>query len=159
MSYIAVIVESPAKCSKIEKFLGSGFKCMASYGHFRELNSLKNIDITNNFKPKFTISNNKLNNVKKLKSFIEKSDSVIIASDDDREGEAIGWHICDYFKLPIKTTKRIKFNEITETAIKQSVKNYGYLDMNLVYSQMARQPLDAVRLCRWAKIAHPSILI
>ena len=142
MSYIAVIVESPAKCSKIENFLGPGFKCMASYGHFRELNSLKNIDFKNNFKPTFTISNNKLNNVKKLKSFIDKSESVIIASDDDREGEAIGWHICDYFKLPINTTKRIKFNEITEKAIKNSLKNYVYLDMNLVYSQMARQFLD-----------------
>lgn len=142
MSYIAVIVESPAKCSKIEKYLGAGYKCMASYGHFRELNSLKNIDIKDNFKPKFTISNNKLNNIKKLKTFIENSDTVIIASDDDREGEAIGWHICDYFKLPIKNTKRIKFNEITEQAIKKAVKNYTHLDMNMVYSQIARQVLD-----------------
>ena len=142
MSYIAVIVESPAKCSKIEKILGSGYKCMASYGHFREVNTLKNIDINNNFKINYTLSKNKLDNVKKLKTFISKSTSVIIASDDDREGEAIGWHICDYFNLSIKTTKRIKFNEITETAIKKSVINYGYLDMNLVYSQQARQCLD-----------------
>ena len=142
MSYIAVIVESPAKCCKIEKILGTGYKCMASYGHFREVNTLKHIDFNNNFKINYTLSKNKLDNVKKLKTFISKSTSVIIASDDDREGEAIGWHICDYFNLSIKTTKRIKFNEITETAIKKSVLNYGYLDMNLVYSQQARQCLD-----------------
>jgi DNA topoisomerase-1 len=161
MSYIAVIVESPAKCSKIEKYLGPGYKCMASYGHFRELNSLKNIDIKNNFKLKFTVSKNKSGNIQKLKSFIEKSDSVIIASDDDREGEAIGWHICDYFKLPTNKTKRIKFNEITETAIKNSVKNYGYLDMNLVRSQQARQCLDllvgfSITPLLWKQFAYNS---
>ena len=116
-----VIVESPAKCKKIEQYLGPGYKVMASYGHLRELSSLKHIDIENNFRPTFTIIDNdmKRTQIEKLKKEINSAGEVILASDDDREGEAISWHICDMFKLNIEKTKRITFNEITESALQQ----------------------------------------
>jgi DNA topoisomerase-1 len=144
MKYIGIIVESPAKCAKIENILGSRYKCIACYGHFRELKRLKDIDFKNNFKLKFNISDDKLYHINKLKTFINNSDSIMIACDDDREGEAIGWHICDYFNLPITTTPRIKFNEITEQSIQNAVKHYGFLNMNMVNSQKARQVLDLI---------------
>ena len=96
MPYIAVLVESPAKCGKIEKFLGAGYKCMATFGHIRSLDNLNNIDIANNFKPTFTNVPTKSNQIRKLKSFIAQADDVLLAADDDREGEAIAWHVCKY---------------------------------------------------------------
>jgi len=142
MSYTLVIVESPAKCSKIEKFLGPGYKCLASFGHLTKLSSLKNIDIENNFKLTFNIIDEKSNQIQKLQKAINNSSDVILATDDDREGEAIAWHICKLFKLSINNTKRILFNEITETAIKNSINNPSYLNLNVIYAQQTRQILD-----------------
>jgi DNA topoisomerase-1 len=139
-----VIVESPAKCKKIEQYLGPGYKVMASYGHLRELSSLNHIDIQNNFCPKFTLIDNerKQSQIEKLKKEINSADEVILASDDDREGEAISWHICDMFKLNVEKTKRITFNEITESALQYAIKNPRTINMNIVHAQQTRQILD-----------------
>jgi len=142
MSYALLIVESPAKCSKIENYLGPGYKCVASFGHLRELNSLEAIDIKNNFKPTFVESEGKLKQISKIRSLISKASEVLLASDDDREGEAIAWHITQIFNLPVKTTKRIIFHEITETALKNAVKNPTVINMDVVNAQIARQILD-----------------
>lgn len=142
MPYVAVLVESPAKCGKIEKFLGPGYKCMATFGHIRSLDNLNNIDIANNFKPTFTDVSSKYNQIKKLKSFIAQSDDVMLAADDDREGEAIAWHVCKMFNLPVSSTKRIIFHEITESALKQAVSSPTRINMELVRAQQARQILD-----------------
>jgi len=139
-----VIVESPAKCKKIEQYLGPGYKCLASFGHLRQLKSLKNIDIENDFKPKFEVVDDakKQKHVDFLRKEIDKADEVILASDDDREGEAIAWHICDLFGLPVSTTKRIVFHEITENAIQSAIAHPRTIDMQKVNSQIARQILD-----------------
>lgn len=139
-----VIVESPAKCKKIEEYLGPGYKCLATYGHLRELPSLKNIDIENNFTPTYTVIENALKKkqVELLRKEIKKAGEVILATDGDREGEAIAMHVCELFKLNIERTKRIKFNEITESAIQQAIKNPRLIDMDLVHAQQARQILD-----------------
>lgn len=113
---ILIIVESPAKCKKIEDYLGYNYKCIASYGHLRTLENLKNIDYQNNFKPEFTIIDKKTQQINKLSKAIQSSSEVYIATDDDREGEAIGWHICQLFNLPIETTKRIIFHEVTKNS-------------------------------------------
>jgi DNA topoisomerase-1 len=141
-----VIVESPAKCKKIEEYLGPGYKCVASYGHIRELNSLKNIDIENNFNPTYSIIDNniKKQNIDRLKKEISMSNDIILATDDDREGEAIGWHLCQVFKLDILKTKRITFNEVTEHAIREAIKHPRILNMDLVRAQQARQILDII---------------
>ena len=137
-----VIVESPAKCNKIESYLGPGYKCIATFGHFRTLDGLKSINM-DNFKLKFSCMDEKSKQISRIKSEIESCmGNVIIATDDDREGEAIGWHICDMFKLPVETTPRIIFHEITKTAIERAVSTPGTLNMNLVYAQFARQILD-----------------
>lgn len=130
MSYTLLIVESPAKCGKIEKYLGSGYKCLASFGHICELNGLENIDLENNFKPNFTLMDGKRQQVSKLRTAISKANEVILATDDDREGEAIAWHICNVFKLSVAKTKRIVFHEVTERAIKDAVKRPGFINMN-----------------------------
>ena len=98
MSYKLVIVESPAKCDKIEKYLGAGYKCIASFGHLQQLFSLKDIDINNNFKPLFTPIDSKKQQIERIKNKIINCKEVILASDDDREGEGIAWHICELFK-------------------------------------------------------------
>ena len=138
-----VIVESPAKCKKIEKFLGQGYKCIASYGHFREFkDGLKSIDMDNNFHPTYKISPAKMKYVRLLKIAAEKSSEVILAADDDREGEAIAWHVAKVLNLPITTTKRIIFHEITKTAVVRAVQNPTTIDMDKVRAQHARQILD-----------------
>jgi len=141
-----VIVESPAKCKKIEQYLGPGYKCVASYGHIRELPSLKNIDIENNFNPTYSMIDNaiKRKNIEALRKEIKSAREVILATDDDREGEAIAWHLCDVFKLDVNKTKRIIFHEITETALQQAVKNPTTLNLNLIHAQQARQILDVL---------------
>jgi len=141
-----IIVESPAKCKKIEQYLGPGYKCLASYGHIRELPSLKNIDIENNFNPSYLIIDNQIKkkNIEVLRKEIKTAREVILASDDDREGEAIAWHLCQVFKLDINKTKRIIFHEITESALKSAVENPKTIDMNLVHAQQARQILDVL---------------
>jgi DNA topoisomerase-1 len=139
-----VIVESPAKCKKIEEYLGPGYKCVASYGHLRELPSLKNIDIENNFAPTYTIIDNaiKKKQIEFLRKEIKNAHEVILASDDDREGEKISYCVAQIFNLDIKKTKRITFNEITEQAIQNAIKNPRTIDMDLVHAQQARQILD-----------------
>lgn len=138
-----VIVESPAKCKKIEQYLGPGYKCLASYGHLHELSSLKNIDIENNFKPTYTVIDNtiKKKQIELLRKEIKNANEVILASDGDREGEKIGYSIIELFKLPL-TTKRITFNQITETAIQNAIKTPRTINMDIVYAQQARQILD-----------------
>jgi DNA topoisomerase I len=142
MTYSLVIVESPAKCDKIEKILGPGYKCIASYGHLQQLSTLKDIDINNNFKPSFTPIESKKLQINRIKGLITHSIEVILATDDDREGEGIAWHICSLFNLSVEHTKRIIFHEITETAIKGAINNPTKLDMNMVNAQQGRQILD-----------------
>jgi DNA topoisomerase-1 len=139
-----VIVESPAKCKKIESYLGPGYKVIASFGHLRNISGLEAIDINNNFNTKYAVINEdlKLKQIEKIRSEITKSSDVIIATDDDREGEAIGWHICDLFGLSITNTKRIIFHEITESAIQSAISHPKRINMNLVQAQQSRQILD-----------------
>jgi DNA topoisomerase-1 len=138
-----VIVESPSKCKKIEEYLGFQYKCVATCGHIRELifESIKN-EIT----PKYEILNTSFikNQINIIKNLISMSSEVIIGTDDDREGEAIGWHICEVFGLNIATTKRILFHEITEFALKHAIQNPQFIDMNIVNSQQTRQILDLI---------------
>ena len=144
MPYTLVIVESPAKCQKIEKFLGSGYKVMGSFGHITHLSSLKQIDFENNYKPTFEIIESKQSQISKLKKAIQNSNEIILATDDDREGEAIAWHIAQTFSLNVSTTKRIIFHEITERAIKNAIANPTTINMNMVYAQQGRQILDLI---------------
>ena len=139
-----VIVESPAKCKKIESYLGPGYKVIASFGHLRNISKLQDIDVHNNFNTTYSIIQEdiKLKQIEKIRSEIVKADDVIIATDDDREGEAIGWHICELFGLSITNTKRIIFHEITEPAIQSAISHPTRINMNLVHAQQARQILD-----------------
>jgi len=115
---------------------------MASFGHLRELGSLDNVDIDNNFAPTYTIINKKKKQIAELKAEIKKATDVLLATDDDREGEAIAWHICQLFNLDVNKTKRIIFHEITESALQNAVRNPIAINMNLVHAQQARQVLD-----------------
>ena len=138
-----VIVESPAKCKKIESYLGVGYKCVASYGHIREfLNGLKSFNATDGFTPKYKLMISKKKYINQLRTNIKKSSEVILATDDDREGEAIAWHICMSFDLSPIHTKRIIFHEITKPAIKKALNSPTTLNMNKIYSQQSRQILD-----------------
>ena len=140
--YTLIIVESPAKCKKIEQYLGAGYKCIASFGHIRELDGLKSINIKNNFTPTFIESESKSSQIKKIRELITNAKEVLLASDDDREGEAIAWHICQTFGLNILKTKRIIFHEVTESALKKAVANPIIVNINKVNAQIARQVLD-----------------
>ena len=142
MSYTLLIVESPAKCQKIENFLGPGYKVMGSFGHITHLSNLKQIEFDNNYKPNFEILESKQAQINKIKKAINSAKEIILATDDDREGEAIAWHLVETFKLDLKNTKRIIFNEITEKAIKNALQNPITVNMNLVYAQQGRQILD-----------------
>ena len=142
-----VIVESPAKTAKITKILetikGHSFIVEASYGHIRYFkDGLKSIDIDDNFTPTYSILNDKLSVVKKLKQLAKKVDEVIIATDNDREGEAIGYHLIKALNKNVSTTKRIYFNEITKSAILEAFHNPKRLNMNLFNAQQARSILD-----------------
>ena len=141
-----IIVESPSKCKKIEGFLGSDYCCIASKGHIRTIDGLKSIDINASFQPMFSIIEEKLEHVEFMRSIISmfSKTNIILASDDDREGEAIAWHICQVFDLPIETTQRIIFHEITKDAILHSVNNPTIININLVKAQHARQVLDII---------------
>ena len=145
MKYL-VIVESPSKCKKIEKYLNDNddlnmFEVIATMGHIMELKSLKNIDMTN-FTCHYELMESKKKNIDMIRKKIKTVDEVILACDADREGEAICFCICQIFQLNIKTTKRIIFNEITESAIVSAVRNPTIINMNLVHTQQARQILD-----------------
>ena len=142
MSYTLVIVESPAKCSKIETFLGKDYKVIGSYGHIRHLSSLEQINIKANYTPTFSIIENKQQQITKIKKAINGAREIILATDDDREGEAIAWHIAQVFNLDIMKTKRIVFHEITEQALKSALTNPRTINLDLVYAQQGRQILD-----------------
>ena len=137
-----VIVESPAKAKTIKKFLGKDYEVESSYGHIADLPS-KEIGINlENFTPKYIVSDDKKSIIKKLKSLSKKSDEVLLASDEDREGEAIAWHLKNQLGLKDDKTKRIVFHEITESAIKNAIKNPRELNYDLVNAQQARRILD-----------------
>ena len=137
-----VIVESPAKAKTIEKFLGSDYKVMSSYGHIRDLKKKEMSIDTNTLKPEYEIPEEKEKLVKDLKSNAEKAEKVWLASDEDREGEAISWHLCEVLGLDEKKTNRIVFHEITKPAILKAIETPRHLDMNLVNAQQARRVLD-----------------
>jgi DNA topoisomerase-1 len=143
MAKNVVIVESPAKASTIEKFLGEDFLVTSSYGHIRDLQKKdKGIDIENNYSPTYIIPEEKKARVKELKKLSDKSETVWLATDEDREGEAIAWHLKEVLELPEKKIRRIVFSEITKTAILEAVKNPRGIDYNLVNSQQSRRILD-----------------
>jgi DNA topoisomerase-1 len=138
-----VIVESPAKAKTIEKFLGSDFQVESSYGHIADLPSKEiGVDVENGFKPKYEVSPDKKALVSKLKALSKNAEMVWLASDEDREGEAISWHLAEELKLDIKKTKRIVFHEITKSAILKAIENPREIDYNLVNAQQARRVLD-----------------
>ena len=138
-----VIVESPAKAKTIEKFLGSDFQVESSYGHIADLPSKEiGVDVANGFKPKYEVSSDKKALVSKLKTLSKNAEMVWLASDEDREGEAISWHLSEELKLDKKKTKRIVFHEITKTAILKAIDNPREIDYNLVNAQQARRVLD-----------------
>jgi DNA topoisomerase-1 len=143
MSKNLVIVESPAKAKTIEKFLGKAYTVKSSYGHVRDL-AKKNfgIDVENNFKPEYIVMPDKKKIVAELKKEVKNADTVLLASDEDREGEAIAWHLYEVLNLKKKETKRIVFNEITENAIQNAVDNPGNINIDLVNAQQARRVLD-----------------
>lgn len=159
-----LIVESPAKCQKIESYLGKDkYMCLASFGHIREIeDGLKSIDVDKEFAIKFAIMSSKYAQVAKLRAAIATADEVILATDDDREGEAIAWHLCQVFNLSVLTTKRIIFHEITESALKAAVAAPRRIDMSLVLAQQARQVLDLVVGYKispvlWTYVAHTNL--
>ena len=138
-----VIVESPAKAKTIEKFLGPDFKVVSSYGHVSDLPDKElGVDVEQNFSPKYTVSSDKKKIVSELKSLAKKSNTVWLASDEDREGEAIAWHLSNVLELQKENTKRIVFNEITKTAIDHAIEHPRQIDQNLVDAQQARRVLD-----------------
>ena len=136
-----VLVESPTKCKKIEEYLGCGYKVVATCGHLRELTSLTQINMKT-FHVTYSNIEKKKHQIQMIKKEIISAEEVILATDDDREGEAIAWHICDLFSLSLEETKRIKFSEITENAILRAIHNPEKINMNLVFSQQARQIID-----------------
>lgn len=141
-----LIVESSSKCSKIESYLGDRYKCIASNGHIRSIEGLPSIDVKRDYAVTYVVDPDKKAHVDKMRVVIADypKENVIIASDHDREGEAIAWHLCEVFDLPVATTRRIVFHEITKPAIIAAVANPGKIDMNLVRAQQARQVLDMI---------------
>ena len=140
-----VIVESPAKAKTIEKFLGEDFKVESSFGHISDLPSKElGVDVDGDFKPKYEVSRDKKAVVKKLKDLAKNSDMVWLASDEDREGEAIAWHLAENLKLDKSKTKRIVFHEITKSAIQKAIENPRDIDYHLVDAQQARRVLDRI---------------
>lgn len=140
-----VIVESPAKAKTIEKFLGKDYKVESSFGHIADLPSKElGVDVEGDFKPKYQVSKDKKDVVKKLKDLAKKAEMVWLASDEDREGEAIAWHLAETLKLDKEKTKRIVFHEITKSAINKAIENPRSIDYNLVDAQQARRVLDRI---------------
>ena len=143
-----VIVESPTKCQTIQKYLGSDYKVMASLGHIRDLSTSGKgglgVDVTNNFMPTYVNSKDKANIIKELIKESKKADEVLLATDPDREGEAISWHLAEVLKLPVKETKRLEFHEITKPAILKAINEPRTIDMSLVESQETRRIIDRI---------------
>ena len=153
-----VIVESPAKVKTIKKFLGSNYEVVASQGHVRDLpKSQMGIDVDNDYEPRYITIRGKGEILAKLRKEVKKADKIYLATDPDREGEAISWHLYEALKLSEKKVERISFNEITKNAVKESLKNAREIDMNLVDAQQARRVLDRMVGYRispllWSKI-------
>ena len=140
-----VIVESPAKAKTIEKYLGKGYTVRSSYGHIRDIQKKgMGIDIANGFAPNYEISPDKKKNVAELRKLAKTSETVWLATDEDREGEAIAWHLAEALKLDINTTKRIVFHEITKPAIQAAIAEPRTVDLDLVDAQQARRILDRI---------------
>ncbi|MDR3251760.1 MAG: type I DNA topoisomerase [Tannerella sp.] len=140
-----VIVESPAKAKTIEKFLGKDYKVMSSYGHIRDLKQKEfSIDVEHNFAPEYVVPEEKKKLVSELKKASSSAKEILLASDEDREGEAIAWHLFETLGLKAENTKRIVFHEITKTAILNALKNPRDIDLNLVNAQQARRVLDRI---------------
>jgi DNA topoisomerase-1 len=140
-----LIVESPAKARTIEKILGKDFQVKSCYGHIRDLEKAgMGIDLEKNYKPRYIVPEEKEKVVKELKSLASKSEEVWLATDEDREGEAISWHLCEVLGLDPKKTKRIVFHEITRPAIQSAIQTPRTVDMNLVNAQQARRVLDRI---------------
>jgi DNA topoisomerase-1 len=144
-----VIVESPAKAKTIEKYLGSDFKVLSSVGHIRSIakktkDGKEAIEINNGFATTYEIDPEKRKVITELKKAVKEAETIWLATDEDREGEAIAWHLCEVLKLDPKTTKRIVFHEITKGAIEEAIKNPRTIDMSLVQAQQARQILDRI---------------
>ncbi|MCX6199919.1 MAG: type I DNA topoisomerase [Bacteroidetes bacterium] len=143
MSKNLIIVESPAKAKTINKFLGDDYVVTSCYGHIRDLpDSGLNIDIENNFEPNYVVSEDKEKVIKELKKLAKAADEIYLATDEDREGEAISWHLCDVLKLNPKKAKRITYTEVTKEAIIHAVQNPRLINMDLVNAQQARRVLD-----------------
>lgn len=153
-----VIVESPSKATTIKKFLGSSYEVVASNGHVRDLpKSQMGIDFDNDFEPRYITIRGKGELLAKLRKEVKKADKIYLATDPDREGEAISWHLFQALKLEDKNTSRITFNEITKNAVKQSIKQARKIDMNLVDAQQTRRVLDRlvgyqISPVLWAKV-------
>ncbi|KIC91787.1 type I DNA topoisomerase [Flavihumibacter sp. ZG627] len=140
-----LIVESPAKAKTIEKILGKDFEVKSCYGHIRDLEKDEmGIDIKDHYKPRYIVPDDKEKVVRELKQLAKKSEEVWLATDEDREGEAISWHLCEVLGLDPKTTKRIVFHEITKPAIQKAVQNPRTVNMDLVNAQQARRVLDRI---------------
>ena len=158
MAKYLVIVESPAKVKTIKKFLGANYEVLASNGHVRDLpKSRLGIDVDGDFEPKYITIRGKGDILAALRKEVKKADKIYLATDPDREGEAISWHLYEALKLAEKKVFRITFNEITKTAVKESLKNAKEIDMNLVDAQQARRCLDRMVGYRispllWAKV-------
>lgn len=151
-----IIVESPAKCKTISKYLGKDYTVVSSKGHIRDLATSGKyglgIDIENDFKPSYEIIKGKKKDVKYLKDLIEKADHIYLATDPDREGETISWHLYDELKVPDEKYDRIVFNEITKDVVLKALKNPRRIDMNLVHSGEARRFLDRIIGFRLSKV-------
>ncbi|HSK13976.1 MAG TPA: DNA topoisomerase, partial [Phnomibacter sp.] len=140
-----LIVESPAKAKTIEKFLGKDFQVKSCYGHIRDLEKDDmGVDVDNGFIPRYKVPDEKLKVVNELRKLARSSEEVWLASDEDREGESISWHLCEVLDLDPSTTKRIVFHEITKPAIQKAVANPRTVDMNLVNAQQARRVVDRI---------------
>src|SRR6476620_6815736 len=145
MSKNLVIVESPAKAKTIAKFLGKDFVVKSSFGHIRDLPKKgMSVDIPNNFTPSYEVNGDKKKVVSELKKAAKEVETVWLASDEDREGEAIAWHLTEVLKLDPKKTKRIVFHEITEPAIKAAIEHPRTVDLQLVDAYQARRILDRI---------------
>ena len=158
MAKYLVIVESPAKVKTIKKFLGKNYEVAASNGHVRDLpKSQLGVDVEHDFEPKYITIRGKGDILAKLRKEVKKADKVYLATDPDREGEAISWHLSQALKLEGKDVNRISFNEITQSAVKASLKQPRDIDMNLVNAQQARRILDRmvgyeISPLLWAKV-------
>ncbi len=151
-----VIVESPAKCKTIEKYLGSDYKVISSKGHIRDLATTGKyglgVDVENNFQPNYVIIKGKTKDVNALKKSVKEADTVYLATDPDREGETISWHIYDELKIPNEKYKRVVFNEITKDVVLNAINNPGKIDLNLVKSGETRRILDRIIGFRLSKL-------